>query len=262
MARQAAARAPVDRALAFRHVGAVTSDVETQAYYDDFSHGYERERGRGYHGLIDDLEVRVATPFAVDARVLEVGCGTGLILERLAPHARQAWGIDLSAGMVERAAARGLPVVLGSVTDLPFADDTFDLVCSFKVLAHVPDIDRALREVTRVTRPGGHMLLEFYNPWSLRYVAKRVAGPLPISDGRTEADVYTRWDSPPAVRRLLPPGVELLGYRGVRVVTPAALVHRVPVLGRVVRAAEHATVDAPILRYLGGFLIAVLRRRP
>lgn len=236
------------------------TETETRAYYDDFSGWYERERARGYHALIDELEMNVVTPFAREARVLEVGCGTGLILSRLASVAEDAWGLDLSPGMLARAHERGLNVALGSVTEIPFADASFDLVCSFKVLAHVPDIGRALAEIARVTRPGGHMVLEFYNPWSLRYLAKRVAGPQPISEGRTEADVFTRWDSPSAIRKIVPAGVELVDFRGVRVLTPAAVVHRVPVLSHVVAAGERASVASP-LRWLGGFLVAILRRR-
>ena len=238
---------------------ATMSDADTQAYYDDFSDGYERERGRGYHAMIDDLEVEVAAPFCRDAKVLEVGCGTGLILERLAPAAREAWGVDLSPGMLRLAQQRGLNVVAGSVTELPFADESFDMVCSFKVLAHVPDIDRALAEIARVTRPGGHMLLEFYNPWSVRFLAKKIAGPQPISDGRTEADVFTRWDSPLAISQRMPPGVELVDYRGVRVLTPAAFVHRLPIVGDLLRQAERQSVTSS-LRFLGGFLVAVMRK--
>jgi ubiquinone/menaquinone biosynthesis C-methylase UbiE len=235
------------------------SDANNRAYYDDFSGGYERERARGYHRMLDELEMQIVAPLAQGRRVLEVGCGTGLILERIARHASLARGIDLSPGMLRTARARGLDVVLASATSLPFADASFDLVCSFKVLAHVPDIQKALSEASRVTRPGGHMILEFYNPWSLRYLAKRIAGPRPISDGRTEADVFTRWDSPPAIRRHLPRGVELVGFRGVRVLTPAAFVHRVPLLRDVLARMEQRAVASP-LRYFGGFLIAIARK--
>jgi len=237
-----------------------TASPPTRAYYDDFSHGYERERRRGYHALIDDLEVEVAGPYVRGAHVLEAGCGTGLILERLATLAEHAVGADLSPGMVRRASERGLDVVLASVTALPFADASFDVVCSFKVLAHVPDIGRALAELSRVTRPGGHMVLEFYNRYSLRYLAKRIAGPQPISDGRTEADVFTRWDAPWTIQKILPPGVELISLKGVRVVTPAAFVHRVPGLSHLAGRAERLALDSP-LRYFGGFLVAVLRKR-
>lgn len=151
--------------------------------------------------------------------------------------------------------------MLGSVTRLPFARDSFDVTCSFKVLAHVPDVGRALREMARVTRPEGYVIAEFYNPWSLRYVAKRLAGPRSVGGGTTEADVYTRWDSPYAVRRHLPEELSLEAFRGVRVLTPAAFAHRIPGVREVLSRAEHACVDSP-LRYAGGFLIAVLRKRP
>src|SRR3954468_8468423 len=73
-----------------------TDDADNQAYYDDFSDWYERERGRDYHQMLDDLELRVCAPLAIGRHVLEVGCGTGLILSRLAQHADSAWGVDLS----------------------------------------------------------------------------------------------------------------------------------------------------------------------
>ena len=235
-------------------------DDKSRAYYDEFSRSYERGRKQGYHALVDDLEIGIALPLARDRDVLEVGCGTGLILERLASVAREAAGVDLSLGMVQKARARGLRVALGSATKLPFASDRFDLVCSFKVLAHVPDIAGALAEIARVTRPGGYMALEFYNPWSLRYLAKRIAGPRPIGDARTEADVYTRWDTPRAIERLIPPHVEIVGYRGVRVITPAAFVHDVPLLGSALARAEHALVDSRLSTF-GGFLVALMRKR-
>jgi ubiquinone/menaquinone biosynthesis C-methylase UbiE len=209
--------------------------------------------------MIDDLEVQVTVPYARDAHVLELGCGTGLILARVAEVAKEAVGIDLSEGMAQRARDRGLDVRIGSVCDLPFEDEQFDLTYSFKVLAHVPDIDAAIREAARVTRLGGHLLLEFYNPWSLRYLAKRVAGPQPIGDDRTEADISTRWDSPRAIRKLLPPNLELIDYYGVRVLTPFAAIHRIPWVARGLSRAELLASRSP-LRYFGGFLVAVLRK--
>jgi SAM-dependent methyltransferase len=161
--------------------------------------------------------------------------------------------------MAQRAKDRGLDVHIGSVCDLPFGDDQFDLAYSFKVLAHVPDIDRAVREAARVIRPGGHLLLEFYNPWSLRYLAKKAAGPQRIGKDRTEADISTRWDSPRAIPRFLPPNLELVDYYGVRVLTPFAAVHRLPWVARALSRAELAASHSP-LRYFGGFLIAVLRK--
>ena len=234
-------------------------ESENRTYYDDFSGWYERERAGGYHALIDAMEVDAVREFAVGKRVLEAGCGTGLVLSRLSAVASEAYGFDLSAGMVEKARARGLPVSLGSITAVPFRDNAFDFVCSFKVLAHVPDIERALSELARVTRPGGVLALEFYNPWSLRYAAKRIAGPGRISEDRTEADVYTRWDNPFEILKRMPENLSFLDYRGVRVATPAAFVHKVPGVNRVFSWVERVSVRSPV-RYFGGFLLALMRK--
>jgi len=235
-------------------------EARTRRYYDAFSERYERGRHRGYHRMVDDLEIGVVRPYADGQKVLEVGCGTGLILERLSEFAREATGLDLSPGMLEVARARGLDVAEGSATAIPFPDDSFDCVCSFKVLPHVEDLGRAMAEICRVTRPGGHMVLEFYNPLSLRYLAKLLGGARATGEAQTEADVYTRWDSTAVVRRVLPPGAEVVDFRGVRVVTPTALLHRVPGVSTVLCTVERACVGSP-LRYFGGFLIAVLRKQ-
>jgi len=232
---------------------------DLRRYYDDFSVSYDRGRDSPYHRMIDDLEMEIAIPYAREARVLEVGCGTGLLLARLSEVAEQAVGVDISEGMAERARARGLDVRIGDVLRLPFDDDAFDLTCSFKVLAHVEDLQAAIRECVRVTRPGGHLLLELYNAWSLRYLAKRAAGPRNISESRTEADVFTRWDSPLALRSLITSDTERVDVHGLRVPTPFAAVHRVPLLGPGLRRAERLASRTP-LRYFGGFLVMVLRK--
>jgi len=236
------------------------SEDAVRRYYDDFSDTYEQGRNRGYHRMIDQLELELVAPYARGARVLELGCGTGLILARVAEIAKRAVGIDLSEGMAQHARNRGLDVRIGDLCELPFEDEQFDVTYGFKVLAHVPDIDAALREAARVTRPGGHLLLEFYNPWSLRYLAKRVAGPKPVGEGRTEAEIPTRWDSAHAIRRQLPPEVELIEFRGIRVLTPFAAAHAIPGVAYLLRRAERLSVRSP-LRYFGGFLVAVLRKR-
>jgi len=231
----------------------------TRRYYDEFSGWYERERGRGYHALIDDLEVRVVEEHLRGGRALEVGCGTGLILERVARVAERAVGIDLSAGMLQQAKGRGLDVMQGLATALPFADESFDVTYSFKVLAHVPEIEQALAEMARVTRPGGVVLAEFYNPWSIRYLAKRLGPAGAISRNTTEAAVYTRFDSPERVRAMVPRGTSLVGFRGVRVFTPTARAVTLPFVGPALTRAEHFALRSPLARF-GGFLVAVLRR--
>lgn len=235
----------------------------TRAYYDGFAARYEDCRDGhdpgGYHDLLDELELGFVERFGRGRDVLEVGCGTGLLLRRMAGFARSARGVNLSPGMLERARARGLDVTEASATRLPFADASFDVVCSFKVLAHVRDIHGALAEMARVTRPGGHVLAELYNPFSLRGLVKRVGPAGAVADGATEQDVYTRFDPPWRIHDLKPPGTRLVASRGVRILTPAAAALRIPVLGALLRGGERLCCDSP-LRWLGGFWIAGLQK--
>lgn len=235
----------------------------TRAYYDEFSKSYERHRrpndAGGYHALVDDLEVELCERYGRDRDVLECGCGTGLILERLAAFAKRAVGIDLSPGMLELARERGLDAREGSVTALPFDDASFDVTCSFKVLAHVPEIGKALAEMARVTRPGGVILAELYNPWSFRALAKRLGPAGKISERTRESAVYTRFDAPWVVPRIVPPGTRVEAARGIRIVTPAAAAMRVPGLSGMLRRAERLLCDSKAA-VLGGFYVAVIRK--
>jgi ubiquinone/menaquinone biosynthesis C-methylase UbiE len=236
----------------------------TRAYYDEFSQRYEAarrpHRPDGYHALVDDLEVELVERYGAGGDVLECGAGTGLLLERIAAFARSARGIDLSPGMLEKARARGLEVREASVTAIPFADASFDVACSFKVLAHVPDIARALAEMARVTRPGGVVIAEFYNPLSLRGAVKRLAPAGKISHATRESAVYTRFDAPWIVPRILPPSLEFEAARGVRIVTPAAVAMQVPLLAGVLRGIERMLADTRAA-FFAGFYVAVLRKR-
>lgn len=67
--------------------------------------------------------------------------------------------VDISAPAVEKLRRRGAQVVLGKVSRLPFANNSFDLVCAFDIIEHVDDDDGALSEVARTVRPGGAILV-------------------------------------------------------------------------------------------------------
>lgn len=100
-------------------------------------------------------------------RVLDLGCGTGhdalRLAERVGPDGSVV-GVDSSAAMIETArrgaAETGLPVEfhLGDATRLEFPDASFDAVHTERVLVHVPEPVRALREMVRVVRPGGRIV--------------------------------------------------------------------------------------------------------
>jgi ubiquinone/menaquinone biosynthesis C-methylase UbiE len=234
--------------------------LDNRSYYDTFAGWYERERHLPYHRMLDDLEVSVVERYGAGREVLEVGCGTGLILGRVARFARRAAGVDLSGGMLAPARARGLLVAQASATALPVKTASVDVAYSFKVLAHVPEIRGALAEMARVVRPGGWVLAEFYNARSLRRLVKWAKPAQAVSETADDEAVYTRYDTAGDIRGYLPPELDWVTSRGIRIVTPVAQVHRIPVLGPLVRRAEHALADLPVARDLGGFLVVVARR--
>jgi ubiquinone/menaquinone biosynthesis C-methylase UbiE len=91
-------------------------------------------------------------------RLVDCGCGTGHNLQLLHPHGR-AVGFDLSEAGPVRARERGSTVLRGDVTRIPLASGTFDVATSFDVLQCVEaDVD-AVREMARIVRPGGVVIV-------------------------------------------------------------------------------------------------------
>jgi SAM-dependent methyltransferase len=96
----------------------------------------------------------VTRHFPADARLLDVGCGTGWI----ADHFEHYTGLDGSPEAVEAARAHGRAVQLHDVAEpLPFPDESFDGVILKDLLEHVADPVALVREVRRVLRPGGRV---------------------------------------------------------------------------------------------------------
>ena len=101
-------------------------------------------------------------------QVLEIGVGLGSDLIRFARAGAKVTGIDLTEHAVQlvrrRLELEGLAgnVQTADAENLPFADESFDLVYSWGVLHHTPDTERAVREAIRVVRPGGRLCVMLY----------------------------------------------------------------------------------------------------
>jgi 2-polyprenyl-3-methyl-5-hydroxy-6-metoxy-1,4-benzoquinol methylase len=115
-------------------------------------------------------------------RVLDVGCGDAELVCAMASRGAQVTGLDPDPAMLGaarlRAAKAGVDVTFlqGRVERLPFPDPSFDVVVSATVLCSVRDAAGAVRELARVLRPGGRLVLGELGRWSVWAAMRRVRG--------------------------------------------------------------------------------------
>jgi len=135
------------------------------------------------YDLINDLQsfglhrwwkrrlVAIAAPAPLDA-VLDLCCGTGDVCFRLAPHVARVTGVDFNGAMLDRARRRlaatrlnNIQFQQGDATRLAFSDHSFDLITISYGLRNLEDLDSGLREMVRLLKPGGRLLvLDFGKP--------------------------------------------------------------------------------------------------
>ena len=178
-----------------------------------------------------DRRWRTAVVRAVDAqpgeRVLDLAAGTGTSSEPFASAGAFVVPCDFSQGMlaVGKRARPHLPFVAGDGTRLPFADDTFDAVTISFGLRNIVDADSGLREMRRVTRPGGRLVVcEFSAPtWApfrtvyTEYLMKALPAVARAVSSNPEAYVYLAesiraWPD----QRRLADRIEAAGWRDVQ----------------------------------------------
>ena len=133
---------------------------KVQQHYDEvadiYDNRYDGNRGRYYHGHISDHVMR---EIPKGGFLLDLGCGTGLFVQRYVDDGGQAVGLDISPGMVRHGRQRcpGSGFCVGTADVLPFKDATFDALASLLAFSYVPDPEGMLRECFRVLKPGGRI---------------------------------------------------------------------------------------------------------
>jgi len=111
-------------------------------------------------------------------RVLEIGAGVGIDARNIIGRGGVYTGINVDRGSTEATShalrAFSLPGIAleRDATSLEFPDGTFDVVYSFGVLHHIPDVKRAVAEIRRVLKPGGELLVMLYNRSSINYAVE------------------------------------------------------------------------------------------
>ena len=133
--------------------------------------------------ITERLEAALILDLAGDVtgrRVLDVGCGDGALAFELATRGATVTGIDASAAMVEAAKARAkrhnanIAFQVATAENLPFSAEQFDLVTAITILCFVEDATPVFREIARILRPGGRLVIGELGKWSAWAAARRV----------------------------------------------------------------------------------------
>jgi len=131
-------------------------NINTAAHWDEI---WGRE-GLGTWRQYPERFARIANLVPVGARVLDVGCGVGVLLRRLRRDAHcEVFGIDISLSAIRTLKGIGVHGAVGVVPQLPVATAAFDVVTATELLEHVDDPLATLLELARCLRPGGLLIV-------------------------------------------------------------------------------------------------------
>ncbi len=111
-------------------------------------------------------------------KVLEVGCGPGVLLHRLASSKCKLYGLDCSSQMIaeakRRTAGTNAKFTVGRAEQLPFEDQSFDVVLALGVLEYLPEVTTGLNEIARVAKPNAVIIVSMLNAVSLNGLWKHL----------------------------------------------------------------------------------------
>jgi SAM-dependent methyltransferase len=150
--------------------GDMSSKTPGRAYWDDYAADYaQHAEHSAFNALYDRPAVLGLLGDVADQRVLDVGCGPGLYAEELVRRGASVVGFDQSPEMVQLASSRLGEAAEFRVQDLGepigWADDaSFDLAVMALVIHHIDDRVSALREICRVLRPRGRLVVSTHHP--------------------------------------------------------------------------------------------------
>ncbi len=133
-----------------------------RSFWDRMADQYDRNTEKTYRSAYQESIDRTARQLSKSDRVLEIGCGTGIISLGISGHALSVTGVDISPRMIEMAKAKALSEKITNVDfqtydgySLPFGDNSFDRVLLFNLLHIVKEPDSILKESRRLLKPGG-----------------------------------------------------------------------------------------------------------
>jgi SAM-dependent methyltransferase len=112
---------------------------------------------------------------APGARVLDIGTAGGAFLDAAKQFGYDAYGMEPSADLVDRGTARGLQIEQGTIENHTFGRESFDLVCLWDVIEHLPDPKSSLVEIRNLLKPNGILLINYpdIGTWQAKLAGKR-----------------------------------------------------------------------------------------
>ncbi len=151
---------------------------QVEALFDSLALEYVREREQQL-SFISQKRIVIEMLMGSRGRLLEVGCGPGVMLPDLLAMGFDVRAIDVSREMIRRAEQRlgahplagRCHLAVGDVERLEFGEGAFDVVLAMGVLEYLPAPDAALREMVRVLKPGGRLVLSVPNRAATYHVA-------------------------------------------------------------------------------------------
>ncbi|WP_299287930.1 class I SAM-dependent methyltransferase [Thermoflexus sp.] len=160
--------------------------------------------GRAYEDLAERIALRALLP-PRGRRLVEIGAGFGRLADLYAGY-EEVYLLDYARSQVEAARRRWghdprFRFVIGDLYRLPFIPGSFDTIVMVRVIHHVRDVPRALREIHEVLRPGGVFILEFANKRNLKAILRYVVGaqswspfsPEPVEFAPLHFDFHPAW---------------------------------------------------------------------
>jgi len=122
--------------------------------------------------------------------VLDIGCGDGFLLYNLRGRFERLYGIELSFSMVKEAKKtlhdQHAELCIGNAEHLPFGEEFFDCVICSDVIEHVPDVWQTFREIVRILRPGGQLVVATPNVAYFKRRINLLRGYFPVTSGYDE----------------------------------------------------------------------------
>lgn len=134
-------------------------DLEKAALRGEPSYVWRDGQARRLGMILDAVGERIT------GKTLEDGCGVGMYVQKMAAHGGWVFGLEYEFERAVEAGARSSLIICAAGEELPYPSNHFDVILSHEVIEHVRDDKLAVREMVRVLKPGGRLVLFCPNRW-------------------------------------------------------------------------------------------------